>query len=99
MKPDSKLIIFTLVLCGMLAQTVSVSSEDQLFVSPEVHDRRSRADSVDLIVHFKGSPDLSRAHDMGGSERGHWVHDQMSAASEQVQQDLRAQFGRSSTSY
>src|SRR5690554_2832416 len=99
MKPGNKLIVLTLVLCWALTLAFSASAQDQLFVSPEVNDRISQAGSADLIVHFRGSPDLSPAYDMDWSERGHWVHAQMSAASARAQQALRASLGRSGADF
>lgn len=90
MRPAKKLAIYTLSICWMLLLAVSASAEQELFVSPEVHDRLNHSDSVELIIHFRDTPDLSPAYQMDWLERGRWVHDTMTAASRDAQSSMRS---------
>ena len=85
------LLLVLLTACLIAAANFAVA-QDQLFVEPGLENRINSGEEVDLLVRFRGMPDLSPAYGMDWEERGRWVYEQLDAAVKRQQQSVQRQF-------
>jgi len=91
--------LLILIMSWLLAAASVATADDQLFVEPGLQDRINSGEEIDLLVRFRGMPDLSPAYHMEWEERGRWVFEQLSAAVEREQSRLQARFHEQKISY
>ena len=92
------LLLVLLTACLIAAANFAVA-QDQLFVEPGLENRINSGEEVDLLVRFRGMPDLSPAYGMDWEERGRWVFDQLDRAVKREQSRIQARFREDKVSF